>query len=478
MRPLTAEAMWNIPRVGSPLLCDRWMIVPVTSWDPEIEASSTRLWRSDGAEMRPLTGPGASDPALSPDGSRVAFLRSRDGRKQLHVMRTDGGEPRPIQEVDGSAIGATWSPDSRHVYVLSSMGAEDEAGVHVSDHALYRYWDRWLTDGSRPHIVEIDIDDWTTRDLTPDQTKWMRWDNTGDPIADIAVSETHLVYCALRPEPPFRDLRWSVYAIDLESGEEREVTPWLDGQASSPRFAPDGTITIGLQSEPEYYASPVRLASLTLDGDHELLDFGEWDRSAGAWEWQDDRLLISAEDRGRVLLFSWEGSDAPTPLTEAGSVNGFDHHSDRIVVTHASLSSPPEVHELHTSGLERLTFFTVEALEDIDMPEVTELSVTGSESAPVQVWLVSPDADRPKPLVHMIHGGPHGIFGDQWHWRWNAAVFAGDRYTVALANFAGSTSFGDGFARSIHGAWGDRPAADIVILAGLIFPQKIKLILI
>ena len=441
------------------------MIVPVTSWDPEIEASSTRLWRSDGAEMRPLTGPGASDPALSPDGSRVAFLRSRDGRKQLHVMRTDGGEPRPIQEVDGSAIGAMWSPDSRHVYVLSSMGAEDEAGVHVSDHALYRYWDRWLTDGSRPHIVEIDIDDWTTRDLTPDQTKWMRWDNTGDPIADIAVSETHLVYCALRPEPPFRDLRWSVYAIDLESGEEREVTPWLDGHASSPRFAPDGTITIGLQSEPEYYASPVRLASLTLDGDHELLDFGEWDRSAGAWEWQDDRLLISAEDRGRVLLFSWEGSDAPTPLTEAGSVNGFDHHSDRIVVTHASLSSPPEVHELHTSGLERLTFFTAEALED-------------NESAPIQVWLVSPDADRPKPLVHMIHGGPHGIFGDQWHWRWNAAVFAGDRYTVALANFAGSTSFGDGFARSIHGAWGDRPAADIVILAGLIFPQKIKLILI
>ena len=60
------------------------------------------------------------------------------------------------------------------------------------------------------------------------------------------------------------------------------------------------------------------------------------------------------------------------------------------------------------------------------MPAVTEITVTGTEDAPIQVWLVSSDTGEPKPLVHMIHGGPHGIFGDQWHWRWNAAVFAGD----------------------------------------------------
>ncbi len=461
MTPITAEVMWNIPRVGSPQLAGRWLVVPVTTWDAEGDSSSTRLWRLDGSDTRPLTAPGASNPALSPDGSRVAFVRTRNGRRQLHVMRTDGGEPRPVPEVDGSVIGARWSPDGGRIYVLTSVGPEDEAGVHVSDHALYRYWDRWLTDGSRPHIFEVEVDEWTTRDLTPEQDKWMRWDNTGDPIADIAVSEDRVVYCALRPEPPYRDLRWSVYAIDLESGEERELTPWLDGHASSPRFAPDGTITVGLQFEPEYYAAPVHLASLDLDGDHHLLDLDGWDRSATSWEWQGDRLLIQAEDRGTVRLYSWEGSGVPTALTERGSVNGFDHDSGRVVVTHASLTSPPEVYEVHATGLERITRFTADTLEGIDMPDVTELTVTGSEQAPIQVWLVSPDADRPKPLVHMIHGGPHGIFGDQWHWRWNAAVFAGDRYVVALANFAGSTSFGDEFARSIHGAWGDRPTADI-----------------
>ena len=339
MTPLTAEALWDIPRVGSPLLADRWLVVPVTTWDPDTDTSSTRLWRTDGADTRPLTGPGASNPALSPDGGRVAFVRTREGRKQLHVMYTDGGEPRPIREVDGSAIGSRWSPDGRRLYVLSSIGAADEAGVHISDHALYRYWDRWVTDGSRPHLFEVDVVEWTTRDLTPDQTKWMRWDNTGDPIADIAVSESHVVYCALRPEPPYRDLRWSLYAIDLVSGTETELTPWLDGHASGPRFAADGTITVGLQFEPEYYAAPVHLTSVTLDGDHRPLDLGGWDRSPIAWEWQDERLLITAEDRGSVRLFSWDGSGLPSALTERGSVNGFDHHGGRIVITHASLNN-------------------------------------------------------------------------------------------------------------------------------------------
>lgn len=462
MKPITAETMWTIPRVGSPLLSERWLIVPVSSWDEQAGANTTRLWRSDGGTPRPLTAEGssASSPALAPDGARVSFVRRTGDHSRVHVMPTDGGEPQALSGIEGNAIGSTWSPDSRRLYVISSVGAEDHDGVHVSDHALYRYWDRWLTDGSRPHLFEVDIDTSVVRDLTPHQDKWMRWDNTGDPVGDIAVSDTRVVYCALRPDPPYRDLRWSLYSIDLETGEEEELTPWLDGHASRPRFAPDGSVVVGIQFTPDYYADPVRLARLGAGGSHELLDFGDWDRSAGSWEWQDDRLLVTAEDRGTVRLFSWNGGGAPIPLTRGGSVNGFDHATGRIVVSHSSLLSPPEIHEVHPSGLERVTEFTAPAMEDVDLPTVTEISVVGSDSREVQTFLVSSGEDR-RPLVHMIHGGPHGIFGDQWHWRWNAAVLAGSQYTVALVNFAGSTSYGDEFARSIHGAWGDRPASDI-----------------
>src|SRR5438093_10096170 len=66
------------------------------------------------------------------------------------------------------------------------------------------------------------------------------------------------------------------------------------------------------------------------------------------------------------------------------------------------------------------------------------------------------------PLVQMIHGGPHGISGDQWHWRWNAHVFASPGYAVAMVNFHGSTGRGQEFTASILGRWGDQPYTDIM----------------
>ena len=65
------------------------------------------------------------------------------------------------------------------------------------------------------------------------------------------------------------------------------------------------------------------------------------------------------------------------------------------------------------------------------------------------------------PLLHLIHGGPHGAFTDGWQWRWHAQCFAARGYLVAMVNFHGSTSFGAVFTSSIQGAWGDKPYRDI-----------------
>ena len=68
---------------------------------------------------------------------------------------------------------------------------------------------------------------------------------------------------------------------------------------------------------------------------------------------------------------------------------------------------------------------------------------------------------EPPPLLHLIHGGPHGAFTDGWQWRWHAQSFAARGYLVAMVNFHGSTSFGADFTSSIQGAWGDKPYRDI-----------------
>lgn len=464
MNPLTAETMWTIPRVGAPVTSSGWIVAPVTTWESDHNTSITQLWRCklDGSELRQLTnGVSATRPSLSPDGSTLALVRSVDGEPRLHLMAMDGGEPFLVDGIEHSVIGAKWSPDGSRLFVVANVAGDDTdgAGVHISDRGLYRYWDRWLTDGSRPHIFEFDTKGSMVRDLTPSQDKWMPWDNTDDPLDDVAVSSTSVVYCATRPSTDDGELRFSVYSIDLETGLESEVTPWLDGHAHRPRFGAGDRLTVGIQLAPHHYADPIRLVEIDGAGYAEL-DLGDWDRSPNAWEWhRDGSLILTAEDRGSIRLFRWS-EGRPEPLTATGSVGGLATDGDTIAVFYHSLTSPPEIGVVGVDGLAILTRFAGSAMEDLDMPVVDEIEVIGSESEAIQVFVLGA-CDEPRPLVHMIHGGPHGIFGDQWHWRWNAAVFAGAEFVVALTNFTGSTSFGEEFTEAIHGAWGDRPATDI-----------------
>jgi dipeptidyl aminopeptidase/acylaminoacyl peptidase len=114
-------------------------------------------------------------------------------------------------------------------------------------------------------------------------------------------------------------------------------------------------------------------------------------------------------------------------------------------------------------------------LDELALHTVEEITFTGAEGHPVQMFVLHPPAAAagPRPLVHMIHGGPHGVFGDGWHWRWCAHVFGAPGYVVALVNFHGSTSWGQTFARCIQGRWGDQPYKDIMAATDLLIERGI-----
>ncbi|MBK7402977.1 MAG: S9 family peptidase [Myxococcales bacterium] len=109
---------------------------------------------------------------------------------------------------------------------------------------------------------------------------------------------------------------------------------------------------------------------------------------------------------------------------------------------------------------------------------------TGANGDPVQMWVLTPPSFDPKkkyPLVHLIHGGPYGTFGDVFHFRWSAQVIAGLGYVVALVNFHGSASFGEAFSRSILADWGGKPKDDILlatdhlIARGFVDPERMAI---
>jgi Tol biopolymer transport system component len=80
--------------------------------------------RADGRDIRRLTSARDEGPALSPDGSRLAFVRTRDGGRtyELYVATASGGSPRRITSARGFAQAPTWTGDGAHVVFSASGG--------------------------------------------------------------------------------------------------------------------------------------------------------------------------------------------------------------------------------------------------------------------------------------------------------------------------------------------------------------------
>ena len=122
-RPITADDLLRIKVVSEPQVSPDGsrvaFVVRVT--DADKNKYWSHLWlvgaTADG-EARPAArqftygevGDGA--PRWSPDGRQIAFLRTRDRQTQLWTIPADGGEARPLTRLDEGQIGApAWSPD-------------------------------------------------------------------------------------------------------------------------------------------------------------------------------------------------------------------------------------------------------------------------------------------------------------------------------------------------------------------------------
>lgn len=499
---LTPDRLWSIPRVGAPTVAAGRIVVPVTTYDLDENKGTTTLWEAfaDGRSPRRLTTASASKPTLSPDGSRLAFVRQVDGRGQVFIMAMDGGEPVQATDLPLGVIGARFMPDSRRLVVVANLlrgHADIEATAaerdrragqkvtgQVTEQAVFRYWDRWLTTGEVPHLFLVDGDE--VRDLTPDTQRWMRWDNTGDPVDDLDISPdgSLVAWCANRVDPADPEIRWALFLTSTgDDASTRCLTADFDGHVAHPRFSKDGSVLVyGSQPDPHFYAERVRLVEHRISDARERTLIGDWDRSPSGWTFDGDDLVFEAEDDARQPLWRLHPDGALTEIARDGTLaSPLPLGDGTLVATRSRITAPPELVLIGTSVVP-ITDFTGDAMAEVALPSVEDLRYTGAGGREIQMFVVTPpELTGPAPLVHMIHGGPHGAWGDIWHWRWHPALFCGADRRAALVNFHGSTGWGQDFAASIRGEWGDRPTADVeaatdhLIEAGLADPHRMAI---
>lgn len=497
---MSPELLWSLPRVGNPIPDSKGarFVVPVTCFDVDKNEGLTRLWLDDGGFRAISSGVSASQPVWSPDDRYLAFVRKAPAGKdtgaeknQLYVMDLCGGDPERLTGMPLGVSDPRWMPDGRHIAFLSPVyeghwsldETEAEAKrrkdsklkARVTDNRFYRYWDRWVCEEPFQHFFLVNVSTGELRDLTPTLNRFLP---LMDPVGswDIAPDGSEIAFTCVRSERPYHDLINGVYRQSLNGGEPVLISEWTTSHATRPRYSPDGEYILhGMQSEEGFYADKTRLVAHHVATGRHIVLTEAWDHSAEGWEFiSAGTVACIAEDRGANAIYTLDlarglaspGEVQPEQIARGAWYSGLKVAGGTIFTTKQSHCSPPEVITLKLDGSNETqrSEFTRPVLADVALAQPEEHYFKGANGDSVQMWLLYPVGRERKnlPLVHLIHGGPHGTFGDQWHWRWCAQAFAAQGWLVAMVNFHGSTGWGNEFARCIMGEWGEKPFQDIM----------------
>jgi Tol biopolymer transport system component len=122
------------------------------------------LLRGSFKDVTRLTADPSFDwmPALSPDGSRVAFVSNRDDNEDIYVLRV--GDPSSVQQLTGvleSDWDPAWSPDGTRIAFESRRSGN---------------WDVWIMDANGRHPTDMTAD-------SPDDEFTPAWSPDGTTIA-------------------------------------------------------------------------------------------------------------------------------------------------------------------------------------------------------------------------------------------------------------------------------------------------------
>lgn len=476
--------LWAVTRVGAASTAPNGRgVFPVTTYDKDTDEGLTQIYSLP--EQAALTrGISASSPTINRAGNRIAFLRKVGEVAQVHVMAIDGGEAEPITTFPLGADGMQWLPDGSGLIVGARVygpdpgrtesvvqeRSESKVTARSTEATFYRHWDTWLTDEYVTHLFHVTNDGIET-DLTPTLMALMALPSNGvvTDNFDISPDGQQVVFsAALMAYEPLPRPRYELWSVPTAGGSIVAMTPDNPGDDVQPVFLPDGRIVFGASTEMDYYGTPVYLT--ILDSGVQIRLAEGWDLSPSSWIAvpDGDHILAVAESsvRTNAYLVPLDGA-LPRLFVADGSIGSPAGTDDHVYLLRQTLSHPPEIVKADwpTGEIETVTSFNASLVESLNLGRVEDTTFAGAGGADVQMFIVYPpdfDERRQYPLVHMIHGGPHGSFGDVWHQRWNAHAFAAPGYVVALVNFHGSSSFGHTFTSSISGAWGDLPTADIM----------------
>jgi dipeptidyl aminopeptidase/acylaminoacyl peptidase len=492
-RAITFDDLIGMGRISDPQFSPdgKWIAFVVTYHHKVENTTNSNIYliASNGGEVRQLTSARRSNynPRWSPDGKQIAFVSTRDGESQIWTISLEGGEAKRISSISTGVSGMQLSPDGKWFAFASEVypdcpdddcnkareAAAEKSNVKakIFDRLPYRIWNRWK-DGKRSHLFVMPVAGGKAIDLTPGDYDTPPIDLGG--AWDYAFSPDSKEMVFTRNMDPMIAISTNndLFVVPVTGGPAKKITE-NPGNDSQPLYSPDGKYIAyrkmeraGFEADRNqlvlYERATGRHINLTEQVDYSVHDV--------VWSPDSKMLYFNADDKGNESIFR---VSVQTKKVDALLTTGYNTQlrmspdGKSLLFLRESINTPAELYRMDTDGknLRQLTRINADRVAQLEMNPKEDFWFDGAGGTNIHGWIVKPpafDAKKKYPLVYLIHGGPQSQWGDQFHYRWNAQMFASRGYVVAMVNPRGSTGYGQKFTDEISRDWGGKVYEDLM----------------
>ena len=344
--PITPDIVNTLPGVASPAISPDGSVVAYVRG--QVEDGKRVSWIEsapfEGGESRRLTaGPSDSAPVWSPDGAALAFLRpatsDAGSPRQIWLLPSDGGEAQRLTDLPHAVAGFDWLPDGSAVIATVDIdphrGKRDGSGTTVVRDTYYRGDALGYREDAWHQLFRIDARTGEAVQLTSGAY------NHAHPV--VSPDGRWVAFTADRnvdreKRRPFGSELCMMSTLGVGGGHVERLTPGVMS-AGKPCWSPDGRSLAVAITDPSqrhqaylerverYSGTRTRLTDDTLNPQTGFFPIA----GPPPMVWNDDGLTFAADARGRSGVYRVK-SDGSEPVhavrSEAELINGFDVSAD------------------------------------------------------------------------------------------------------------------------------------------------------
>lgn len=484
-RGLLIDDLCKIRKVGTPLLSPAGDVVvyhvSVVDADRNDRHDLVTILLADGTKT--VIGRGAAH-CWSPDGEELLF---EDESGALYVYSVKNTTSRFLVRREDSSYffnhladkNCIWSPDGKYIAYIGAEDSNKSPGsdeIRVFNDLLYKskggcgrpvYADHAYT-----HIYLIPATGGSPTLLTPG--------NYNEHSITWAPDSQHIAFVSNRAGRPDDTQQNNVWKVNIHTQTITQLTDHK-GLVYQPAWSPDGEhiaflAISGTFGTNDSTAEDTHIALITTDGSHFRFLTKSFDRRVEHIRWHPGGkyIFFTAGNRGDTSIYRLNMDDEQIETVQAGAGSifefCFDANGENLVFTKSDVCHPTALFKSKNQGadIEQITYENTDWLETKTLKQADTFWFESFDGTQVQGWLMQPvdfDQNKHYPLILLIHGGPHNMFGHDFDERTHLISQAG--YAVVYINPRGSHGYGQAFSNGTLGNWGGGDYQDL--MAGVDF---------